>query len=163
VNFPTQTGRFAIGDLKLQSGEVLGDAVLIGNLWRDRVTGGQSTETQIQLPRTENYPGRSAALERMGAPRAHPTTRAFLPLDAKKGGAKAALLARPMSRGGRPTRRPHHRQTALHRLGLGVIRRMSSARSISLRANARAAAVTTSRGAILGSRLTRLGLAGGVW
>jgi DNA (cytosine-5)-methyltransferase 1 len=35
------------------------------------------------------------------------------------------------------------------RLGLGVIRRMSSARSISLRANACAAAVTTSRGAIL--------------
>jgi hypothetical protein len=52
---------------------------------------------------------------------------------------------------------------ALHRLGLGVIRRMSSARSISLRANACAAAVTTSRGAIFGPCLTSLGLACGVW
>jgi homoserine O-acetyltransferase/O-succinyltransferase len=28
MNFPTQTGRFALGDLKLQSGEVLRDAAL---------------------------------------------------------------------------------------------------------------------------------------
>jgi hypothetical protein len=28
VNLPTQTGRLAIGDLELQSGEVLGDGAL---------------------------------------------------------------------------------------------------------------------------------------
>ena len=39
---------------------------------------------------------------------------------------------------------------------------MSSARSISLRANACAAAVTTSRAAIFGPRFTRLGLARGL-
>jgi hypothetical protein len=28
MNCPTQTGRFALGDLKLRSGEVLGDGAL---------------------------------------------------------------------------------------------------------------------------------------
>ena len=35
MNFPTQTGRFALSDLKLQSGEVLRDAALSWKSYRE--------------------------------------------------------------------------------------------------------------------------------